>query len=385
MKNLLEKADLVVVGAGLFGLTIAEQAANQGARVVIIEKRDHIGGNAYSYTEPTTGIEVHKYGSHLFHTSNQKVWDYVNKFTSFNDYKHQVYTTHQNKIYSMPINLETMCSFFGKALTPNEARQLISEKSAQVKTQSPSNLEEKALSQVGTELYEAFIKGYTRKQWEIDPIELPSEIISRLPVRFTFNNRYFSDTWEGLPTDGYGKWFHAMANHENIDIELNTDFFRVRKFVPDSTLIVYSGALDRYFDYCNGELGWRTLKLELEIKAVEDFQGTAVMNYSDVEVPYTRIHEFRHLHPERNYQSKQSVVMYEYSRLADNFDEPYYPINTSRDRSLLQDYRNLASMEKNVIFGGRLGSYQYLDMHMAIASALTIFENEISVRLRDKR
>jgi UDP-galactopyranose mutase len=384
MQNSLGKADLVIVGAGFFGLTIAEQAASQGARVVIIEKRDHLGGNAYSYVEPSSGIEVHKYGSHLFHTSNKKVWDYVNRFTRFNEYRHQVYTTHKGKIYSMPINLETMCSFFGLALTPKDAHRLISEKTSPFRNESPSNLEEKALSSVGVELYEAFIKGYTQKQWETDPIKLPSEIISRLPVRFTFNNRYFSDTWEGLPSEGYGSWFNSMVAHGNIEVKLNADFFELRKFIPDSTLVVYTGALDRYFDYSRGELGWRTLDLSIEVREVGDFQGTAVMNYSDVEIPYTRVHEFRHLHPERKYQSERTVVMYEFSRVAQSSDEPYYPINTSADRALVQEYRELASKEKNVIFGGRLGSYQYLDMHMAIASALTLFENEISPRLRNK-
>jgi UDP-galactopyranose mutase len=384
MQNLLKKADLVVVGAGLFGLTVAEQAACQGARVVILEKRDHLGGNAYSYVEPSSGIEVHKYGSHLFHTSSKKVWEYVNRFTSFNEYKHQVYTTHKGKVYSMPINLETMCSFFGLALTPKEASKLISEKTRPFRTENPSNLEEKALSLVGSELYEAFIKGYTHKQWETDPINLPSETITRLPVRFTFNNRYFSDTWEGLPLEGYSRWFDSMVDHKNIEVNLNSDFFQLRKFIPDSTLIVYSGPLDRYFNYSQGELGWRTLDLDLKVKEVGDFQGTAVMNYSDTEVPFTRIHEFRHLHPERKYQSERTVVMYEFSRVAQSSDEPYYPINTSADRALVQRYRELASKQRNVIFGGRLGSYQYLDMHMAIASALTVFENEISQQLRTK-
>jgi len=384
MQNSLKKADLVVVGAGLFGLTVAEQAARQGARVVILEKRDHLGGNAYSFVEPTTGIEVHKYGSHLFHTSSKKVWEYVNRFTSFNDYKHQVYTTHKGQVYSMPINLETMCSFFGLALTPEDASQLISEKSRPFRTESPLNLEEKALSLVGSELYEAFIKGYTQKQWETDPIKLPSETISRLPVRFTFNNRYFSDTWEGLPLQGYSSWFDSMVDHENIEVKLNSDFFQLRKFIPDSTLVVYTGALDRYFNYSRGELGWRTLDLDLKVKEVGDFQGTAVMNYSDTEVPFTRVHEFRHLHPERKYQSERTVVMYEFSRVAHSSDEPYYPINTSADRALVQQYRELASKEKNIIFGGRLGSYQYLDMHMAIASALSVFENEISQQLRTR-
>jgi UDP-galactopyranose mutase len=240
------------------------------------------------------------------------------------------------------------------------------------------------LSLIGTELYEAFIKGYTSKQWETDPSKLPSEIITRLPVRFTFNNRYFSDTWEGLPVEGYENWFKSMIEHQNIKVLLNTDYFQLRNLIPESTLVVYTGPLDRYFNYSQGELGWRTLNLEIEIKNVADFQGTAVMNFSDIEIPYTRVHEFRHLHPERKYQTEKSVVMYEYSRVAGIADEPYYPINTPSDRERVQEYRDLARMEKNVIFGGRLGTYQYLDMHMAIASALTTFENEVSQRLSSR-
>lgn len=386
MRDILENADLVIVGSGLFGLTIAERAASEGAKAVILEKRSHLGGNAYSYDDPNTGIEVHKYGSHLFHTSSEKVWEYVNRFTHFNDYRHHVYTNHAGKTYSMPINLDTMSSFFERSLTPQQARELIADQSEPYRAiQNPTNLEEKALALVGPKLYEAFIKGYTFKQWETDPRKLPADIITRLPVRYTFNNRYFSDTWEGLPIQGYTTWLTSMTKHKNIDLYLNMDFFNVRSLIPESTLLVYTGALDRYFNYAQGELGWRTLELEIDVKDTNDFQGTAVMNYSDIEVPYTRVHEFRHLHPERLYKSEKSVVMYEYSKIAQASDEPYYPINTDTDRARVQEYRKMARDEKNVIFGGRLGSYQYLDMHMAIASALTTFENEISLRLKTKK
>lgn len=377
----IQNADIVIVGSGFFGLTIAERAAANGSRVVILENRSHIGGNAYSYFEPETGIEVHKYGSHLFHTSNQDVWNYVNKFTSFNDYRHHVFTKYQNQVYSMPINLQTICAFFGQSFSPTEARALIQESIEKNSITSPTNLEEKAISLIGSELYNAFIRDYTFKQWETNPRDLPPEIITRLPVRYNFNNRYFNDTWEGLPKEGYTHWLESMVKHHNIALMLNTDFFKVRDEIPKSTLVVYTGAIDRYFNYEEGELGWRTLDFELTVEKTPDFQGTSVMNYADAQIPYTRIHEFRHLHPERVYQNDSTVIMKEKSRVANASDEPYYPINTTEDRAKLSRYRQRAKKETNVIFGGRLGTYQYLDMHMAIASALQTFNSEIEGRI----
>lgn len=385
MRQILEDADLVVVGSGFFGLTVAERAATAGYRVVILESRDHLGGNAHSYTDPETGVEVHRYGSHLFHTSNTQVWEYVNRFTTFNDYRHHVQITHKGRVYPMPINLGTMCAFFKRSLSPEQAKQLIAEHVSDCAIDNPSNLEEKALALIGRPLYEAFIKGYTAKQWETDPTQLPAEVITRLPVRYTFNSRYFSDTWEGLPIEGYARWLAAMADQPNIRVLLKTDFFDVRHLVPGHMLVVYTGPLDRYFEYRYGELGWRTLDLELAVKDVGDFQGTSVMNYADLDIPYTRIHEFRHLHPERDYQMERTVVMYEYSRVAQRKDDPFYPTNSSADRFRLARYREAATTEPNVVFGGRLGSYQYLDMHMAIASALTTFDNDIEPRLQAAR
>jgi UDP-galactopyranose mutase len=381
LSQAIQRADIVIVGSGFFGLTIGERAAAHGSRVVILESRSHIGGNAYSFFEPKTGIEVHKYGSHLFHTSNQEVWNYVNRFTSFNDYRHHVFTKHQNQVYSMPINLQTICAFFGRSFSPAEARDLIQESIDKNSTTSPSNLEEKAISLIGPDLYNAFIRDYTFKQWETNPIDLPPEIITRLPVRYNFNNRYFNDTWEGLPKEGYTHWLESMAKHQNIELVLNTDFFKVREEIPKSTLVVYTGAIDRYFNYQAGELGWRTLDFELTVEETPDFQGTSVMNYADAQIPYTRIHEFRHLHPERVYQNQNTVIMKERSRVANASDEPYYPINTAEDRVKLSKYRQAAKKETNVIFGGRLGSYQYLDMHMAIASALQTFKSEIEGKI----
>ena len=381
LSRAIQRADIVVVGSGFFGLTIAERAAAHGSRVVILESRSHIGGNAYSFFESKTGIEVHKYGSHLFHTSNQEVWNYVNRFTTFNDYRHHVFTKHQNQVYSMPINLQTISAFFGKSFSPAEARALIQESIDKNSRTTPANLEEKAISLIGSDLYNAFIRDYTFKQWETNPKDLPPEIITRLPVRYNFDNRYFNDTWEGLPKEGYTHWLESMSNHQNIELILNTDFFEVRKEIPKSTLVVYTGSIDRYFNYQEGELGWRTLDFELTVEDTPDFQGTSVMNYADAEIPYTRIHEFRHLHPERVYQNQSTVIMKERSRVANASDEPYYPINTAEDRVKLSKYRQAAKKETNVIFGGRLGSYQYLDMHMAIASALQTFKSEIEGKI----
>ena len=379
--------DLIVVGSGFFGLTIAERAASQlGKRVLIIEKRSHIGGNAFSQPEPETGIEVHQYGAHLFHTSNERVWNYVTQFTKFTDYQHRVFAMHDGKAYQFPMGLGLICEFFGKYYSPDEARALIKEQASEVNTEDATNLEEKAISLIGRPLYEAFVRDYTAKQWQTDPKNPPPSNTTRLPVRYTFNNRYFNDTHEGLPVDGYAAWLRAMIDHDLIDVQLDTDWFDVRADIraanPDAP-VVYTGPLDRYFDYSAGRLGWRTLDFDVEVLPIGDFQGTAVMNYNDADVPYTRIHEFRHFHPERadRYPKDKTVIMKEYSRFAEEDDEPYYPINTPEDRKILAAYRELAAQETandQVLFGGRLGTYQYLDMHMAIASALTMFDNNLT-------
>jgi UDP-galactopyranose mutase len=372
-------ADLVIAGSGFFGLTIAERCASDlGLRVLVVERRRHIGGNAYSEPEPETGIEIHRYGAHLFHTSNAQVWEYANRFTAFTGYQHRVFSIYKGRVYPLPINLATICEYFGAAMSPDEARALIAEQAAEVKAGQATNLDQKAVSLIGRPLYEAFIRGYTFKQWQTDPVDLPPEIITRLPVRYTFNNRYFSDTFEGLPTDGYTAWLERMAGHPNIEVRLDTDFSGLRADAAGSVPVVYTGALDAYFDYAAGDLGWRTLDFELEVLATGDFQGTPVMNYADADVPFTRIHEFRHFHPERDwYPRDKTVIMREFSRFAGRGDEPYYPINTAVDRERLLAYRQMAGREPGVLFGGRLGTYKYLDMHMAIGSALTMYENRL--------
>jgi len=376
--------DLVVVGSGFFGLTIAERCANElGLRVLVLERRHHLGGNAYSEPEPETGIEVHVYGAHLFHTSNEKVWEYVNQFTGFTSYQHRVFAKYQGQVYSFPMNLGLINQFFGKSHTPDEARALIAEQASEIETSEARNLEEKAISLIGRPLYEAFVKGYTAKQWQTDPTELSADIITRLPVRYNFDNRYFNDKYEGLPVDGYTAWLTRMATHPNIEVRTGCDFFEVADEFKGKVPIVYTGPVDEYFGSSEGHLSWRTVDLEAEVRHVDDFQGTAVMNYNDADVPFTRIHEFKHFHPERTYLPGKTVIVHEYSRFAEEGDEPYYPINTAEDREKLLRYRDLAEKEPMVLFGGRLGTYKYLDMHMAIASALSMYENKLRPHFAD--
>lgn len=381
--------DLVVVGSGLFGLTIAEQAASRwGLRVAIVERRSHLGGNAYSEIDPETGIEVHKYGAHLFHTSNERVWEYVNRFTSFTSYVHRVWTTVDGVVYPMPVNLGTINQFFSAAYGPDEARALIAQQAAEVDGQEITDFESKGVSLVGRPLFEAFFKNYTAKQWQTDPKDLPASIISRLPVRYNYDSRYFNDKYEGLPVDGYTAWMERMVASDLIDVYLDTDFFNPenplnKAAVVGKVPVVYTGPVDRYFDYSAGDLSWRTVDFEKEVVDTGDYQGCSVMNYGDIDVPFTRIIEFRHFHPERDYQDKKTVIFREFSRFADHGDEPYYPVNTAQDRERLEQYRELMKNEDRVFFGGRLGTYKYLDMHMAIASALTMLDNELAPLFED--
>jgi UDP-galactopyranose mutase len=288
-----------------------------------------------------------------------------------------VYTLYKGQIYPMPINLSTICSFFGHAFTPTEARALITEQAGQSGIQEPDNLEDKAISLIGKPLYEAFIRGYTAKQWQTDPRDLPSDIITRLPVRFTFNSRYFSDRYEGLPLDGYGQLFKKMVDTPNIEILLDTDYFDIRDQIPAAKPVIYTGPIDRFFDYRHGALTWRTLDFEREVIDIADFQGCSVLNYADEDVGFTRIHEFRHLHPERTYGDKTTIFR-EYSRFAGREDEPYYPVNTANDKRIYDAYKLSAEAQPNMLFGGRLGTYRYLDMHQAIGAALNLWEQVLT-------
>ena len=375
----LDSYELIVVGSGLFGLTIAQEfVKNLDKKILVIDKREHIGGNAWSEIDSDTGIEIHKYGSHLFHTSNQKVWEFAHKFTQFREYRHTVFAKVKNEIYSLPINLNTLNSFFKREFTPSEAAEFFD--SASQIMSDPKNFEEKVISKIGHELYEAFYLGYTKKQWGTDPKLLPSEMASRLPIRTTRNNRYFRDRYEGLPVESYRKFLTNMGTSLNIDFLLDTDFQEVKSSISPTKFVVYTGPIDQYFKYSHGRLGWRTLDFETTVLKIRDFQGTAVMNYPDIEVPFTRVHEYKHLGIEENFHDSKTIISKEFSRFSEIGDEPFYPINTGADRLMFENYRNRAHQEQNVLFGGRLGTYKYLDMDMAIASALVAFQNKILPR-----
>jgi UDP-galactopyranose mutase len=371
-----ENADLIVVGAGFYGMTIAERAASEGFRVVITEKRDHIGGNAYSYIDAATGIEIHKYGPHVFHTNNHEVFEYLSRFTEWEPYQQRTWTISNGRVYPMPINLATICLYNSRVMSPAEALSWVAENAREVT--DPRNLEEKAISLIGRPLYEAFIRGYTLKQWQTDPTLLPAEIITRLPVRYNFDNRYFDDTYQCMPRDGYTTIFEKMRASGKITVHLGVDWFDAR---PDRlrTPVVYTGPIDRYFDYRLGPLGWRTIDLHLETHP-DDFQGCTVMNYADTDIPWTRITEFKHFHPHRTY-GPDTIIAREFSRFADVSDEPYYPINLAEDKARYLAYRDLAARETDVLFGGRLGTYRYVDMHQAVGAALKAWERWVGPRL----
>ena len=376
--------DVLIVGTGLYGLTLAERLASQlNQKVLLIDRRSHIGGNCYSEFDPETGIECHKYGAHLFHTSNEAVWQYVNQFTKFTNYVHHVYTTHNGEVFPLPINLGTINQFFHSAYTPDEAKVVIAEQAASAPAK-PQNLAEQGISLIGKPLFDAFIKNYTAKQWQTPAEELSPDIIKRLPVRYNYDNRYFNNTYEGLPVDGYEAWFKQMlaSGGDNIELRLNTDYFEdptIQALRQTNPLTIFTGPIDRFFDYQFGELKWRSLELEKVVLDVDDFQGCPVMNYADLEPKYTRIHEFKHFHPERHAdcyapESGKTVIVREYSKTWQRGEEPYYPVNTADDRAKLAQYQTLAKQQPNLIFGGRLGSYAYYDMDATIASALDQFE-----------
>ncbi len=366
----------VIVGSGFFGSVIAERIANDlNEKVLVLEQRDHIGGNSFSKVDKETGIEVHQYGSHIFHTSSLKVWKYINQFTEFNNYRHKVLALYKNRIYAMPINLKTINDFYGINLSPSEAKEFLTKEATKENILNPSNLEEKAISLIGRPLYEAFIKGYTIKQWGKNVQDLPASIINRLPVNFNFDNWYFDDPYQGIPLHGYGATFEKILKNPNIEVLLNTDYFQMRDLLPKDALVIYSGPIDKFFDYKYGVLGWRTLSFEREVRNLEDFQGTSVMNYSEEQIPFTRIHEFKHYHPERSVmKSNKTVLFKEFSHLAGKNVNPFYPINTIQDREKYALYVQETANCKNVVFGGRLGGYKYLNMDQVIGMALETYE-----------
>ena len=379
----LEGLKYLIVGSGFFGAVIAERIANDlNERVLVIDKRSHIGGNCYSEKDDSTGIEYHKYGTHIFHTSNPTVWQYIRRFTEFNSYYHQVLTTYKDKVYQMPINLETINSYYGLNLKPFEVDDFLAREIAKENIQNPTNFEEQAISMMGRPLYEAFIKGYTRKQWQKDPKEMPASVLKRLPFRKNYNESYYYSRWQGIPLNGYTAIFEQLLAHPNIEVQLNVDFFDLKVKLSPETLLIYSGPIDRFFDHQFGPLDWRTLRFEPEIIPVEDFQGTSVMNYAEEHIPYTRIHEPRHLHPEREYTRQQTIIFREYSQ-KDTQNQPYYPINDARNQALILKYREAADKLKNVIISGRLGDYKYYDMHQTIARALEVYDTKIKHRKKN--
>ena len=384
-----EQTDLVVVGAGLFGLTIAQQAAENGYRVHVIDVRDHIGGNAYSYFDKETGIEVHQYGAHLFHTSNEEVWKYVNRFTSFTGYVHKVYAVHDGEVYPMPINLGTINQFFHASYTPDQARALIEEQAGKYAHIDPQNLNDQGIKLIGRPLYEAFIKNYTAKQWQTDPSKLPASVIRRLPMRYTYDNRYFNDAHEGLPVDGYTAWMARMIDDPRIEVSLSVDFLDGNQELSKDNLVgnvpvVYTGPVDRYFGYDAGQLKWRTVDFKEHRYDEVDHLGTPVMNYVDADVPFTRSIEFKNFNPERTdvYKQKRTIVWDEYSRFAGQEDEPYYPVNTDDDRRLFAAYKERETAEPQVVFGGRLGGYAYFNMDQTIAAALVAWRDQVRPMLK---
>lgn len=369
---------LLVVGAGLFGATVARDRAQKGDEVVVLEKRAHVAGNIH--TENIEGIQVHKYGAHIFHTSNKAVWEYINQFASFNRYTNEVIANYKGEIYNLPFNMNTFNKMWG-VITPDEAEAVINEQRAVMAGKEPENLEEQAISLVGTDIYRKLIKDYTAKQWGRDPKELPAFIIRRLPVRFTYDNNYFNDKYQGIPEGGYTQIVEKMLDLPNIHVELNTDFLeKKQEYLDRYDKVVYTGMIDQFFEYRLGTLEYRSLRFETKTLDVNNFQGNAVVNYTDSDTPYTRIIEHKHFEFGKSYPGK-TVITREYPASWSKGDEPYYPVNNSKNNRLFTSYRELATKETpQVSFGGRLGLYRYYNMDQVIAAAMqflrgTFFDN----------
>lgn len=364
------KKHFAIIGAGLFGSIVARELTDKGYSCSVFEQRDHIGGNCYS--EEINGIHVNKYGGHIFHTNNKDIWDYVNKFTKFRNYHHIVRVNFNNKIYSFPINLGTLNELWGTK-TPKEA--LLKLDSVKQKIDNINNLEDWCLSQVGEEIYNTFIKGYTIKQWQKSPKELPSFIIKRLPIRLTYQNGYFDDEYQGFPENGFTELFHGLL--DGIEINLNTNFFENKSQIyKDHKAIIYTGKIDQFYDFRFGELEYRTLRFEYETHT-GDYQGCATINYTNENVPFTRIVEFKHFQPHKNFD--HSIIMKEYPEIWNQNKIPYYPINNDTNSKIYNQYKQISLDEKNVFFGGRLAEYKYYDMHQIVGSALKSIPKIISL------
>ena len=362
--------DYLIVGAGLFGAVFAHEAYKKGRTCLVIDKRNNIGGNIY--TESTEGINVHKYGAHIFHTSDKQIWDYVNRFAEFNNYINSPVAVYKDELYNLPFNMNTFSRMWN-IRTPEQARKIIASQIADLGITEPHNLEEQALSLVGRDVYEKLIKGYTEKQWGRDCRELPAFIIKRLPLRFVYDNNYFNDRYQGIPIGGYTAIIEKML--EGIEVRTGTDYFdftRDNKDIARKT--IFTGMIDEYYGYCYGPLQYRSVRFETEVLDCENYQGNAVVNYTDREVPYTRIIEHKHF--EFGKQPK-TVISREYSSEWKQGMEPYYPVNNEENNALYEKYRELADKESNVIFGGRLGQYKYYDMDKVIAAALECAGKEL--------
>jgi UDP-galactopyranose mutase len=359
------KYDFLIIGAGFYGSVCARELTDKGYKCLVVEKRDHIGGNCY--TEEIEGIHVSKYGAHIFHTSNKKVWEYINRFTTFNNYRHHVIAKYQDELYSLPFNMWTFNKLWG-VNTPKEAKDIID---SQKFIGEPQNLEEQAIANIGEEIYEKLIKGYTKKQWLKDPKDLPSSIIKRLPVRYTYDNNYFFDDYQGMPTEGFTKIFEKML--DGIDIKLNTDFFENKESLKSlAQNIIFTGQIDKFYDYKFGDLEYRPLEFEHETLDIDNYQGHSVVNYTEESVPYTRIIEHKHFYKNN---SNKTIITKEYPVEWNKGDEPYYPINDKQNQDLYNKYLELSKLETNVYFGGRLAEYKYYDMHQVIESALNFTES----------
>ena len=360
------KYDYLIVGAGLFGATVANRLKKEGKKVLVIDKRDHVGGNVY--TENIEGINVHKYGAHIFHTDYKDVWDYVNSFVEFNRYTNSPIARYKDEVYNMPFNMNTFSKMWSDAVTPEDALRHIEEEKKEI-DHEPTNLEEQAISLIGRTIYEKLVKGYTEKQWNRPCTELPAFIIKRLPVRLIYDNNYFNDRYQGIPMGGYTKLVEGML--DSIEVTLNENFFvNYEEYMKLAEKIVYTGKIDEFFDYKYGELEYRSLKFDNQIMDISNYQGNAVVNYTDVEPKYTRVIEHKHF--EFDTTSPKTVVTFEYPADYDGTNEPYYVINDDKNNTLADKYRELASHEENVIFGGRLAEYKYYDMDDVIKRALEI-------------
>lgn len=365
----MKKYDYLIVGSGIFGSIFAYEANKRGKKCLVIDKREHIGGNIFC--ENIEQINVHKYGAHIFHTSNKEVWNYINNFVEFNRYTNSPVANYKGELYNLPFNMNTFYQLW-KVKTPKEAKEKIEEQVRDANIVEPRNLEEQAIKLVGKDIYEKLIKGYTEKQWGKKAIELPAFIIKRLPVRFTYDNNYFNDKYQGIPIGGYNVFIEKML--EGIEVKLNTDFFKNREELENlANKIVFTGMIDEFYDYRFGTLEYRSLRFEHEILNEENHQGNAVVNYTEYEIPYTRVIEHKHF---EDGQQEKTVITKEYPATWKKGDEPYYPINNEKNNLMYEKYKELADKEENIIFGGRLAEYKYYDMHHVIERALNLVNQE---------